>query len=308
MSGPRALKLLFGLTALVATTLQAGVLTSHSLVSARADTNRDRPERTIESDGPSDTSLLHDSDSAGGAVVLAAEARAYTGLEANGFLHAAASAYNDFQGAEARGFASAAWRDVAFADAAFAGPYITLYFDVDANFGDFGPNRSAALSINGSTNVENNFGAGWEQLGSVQLFGPGYDATEPRSEFTTIDGFDSATYENSFFHGTFHIVVPKNDALNGFGWGVSMTLHADAFSDPENGGATSASVLALNSMGLTRVTDPNGNSIPVTFESGLTLATVPEPATIWMFLGFFAIYCCRGLRCGALHLGCRSSI
>jgi hypothetical protein len=73
--------------------------------------------------------------------------------------------------------------------------------------------------------------------------------------------------------GTFHFDVPYDPSIHGFEWYVVLSSLTEA----KGGAAISdfSHTLALSSVTLT-----NGTPVDVTFDSGLTFGTVPEPTSM----------------------------
>lgn len=277
-----------------ATTVQGGVLGLHSQVIARTE-NGTGPFVWLESDGPADTGVVYGADN--GDWDILAGGQAYTSLGSQGFLHAGAQAYSNAPGAySAAAEASAAWRDVAYLSGPDGPVFLTLHLQVEAHFEGAGWAFGNSLKLESSGTYVS--GLPWRTLSTAadaRYVGPGSGVA------SVVAGFDEWTMTDGLFRGTIHIDTPFDASLGGYYWEARLTVQAGAVRTlHENETAyTYASVDALHSVGLVAVTDPDGNSVAVTFDSGLNSSVVPEPGAISLFsIGVAVLGICRCRRRG----------
>jgi hypothetical protein len=250
----------------------ADVFSSHSLLDARAGAPP-AAFATIESEFPADTGFIFKDDSVTDnngipTIRVDAAARARTSPSALSLLHGSARAYNENSTmlVTGRSTAYAAWRDIVFVDASSPPDYVTLHFDVDARI--FGHGWSSAVGFSVVAGSQADFGG--LQAGSIELFGAGYDLTEPREPFFDIVGFDTVEQIDGTFYATFHRDVPYDPEVGGFPWSVSLQLKADALGGSPAPDVTTVSINTVRGVRLTQVSDIDGNPLSVAFDSGLT--------------------------------------
>lgn len=264
------------------TAANAGLLSSHSLVIAQALEGQHRNTVSIESDGPGDTGLVTASIEND---TIRGEARAITALNGGHFLRAESSAYHDFDFMESpRGFgeAIATWRDVAVIQGSNRPAFVALQFRLEGFVRAEGYPTVASLGVNVSTDVATGFD-GFMLVGAADFRVDGDDNT---SDFS-ITGFDDYTATDVGggtvnVVATFHINAPYNEDLGGYDWGVALIAQSGAQSIGGPADARLGESYSLRSIGLQQVTDPDGNPISVTFDSGLIVAEPSSTALIGM--------------------------
>lgn len=280
-------------------TAHGGVLETHSQVTAWS-WNGSQPNVWLESEGPADTGVVFDSNN--GPWEVWGGAQASTSLTADGFLHAGAIAYSDVPGASdgsvGSAEASAGWRDVVFLPGPELPDYVRLTLEIEAWMSGEGMAFSSGVNLEKSGKYV--AGLPWRGMSSVDdvyLRGPGY---EDQSGLQ-VSGFDSWSMTDGLFQGVFHVDALYDDTLGGYYWEVRLTVSAGAVRtlNESEGDFTLAATDVLNSVGLTAVTDPEGNALAVTFDSGLGMAAVPEPQG-WMLLGCGIVVLCGVSRRRAL--------
>src|SRR5208337_3305483 len=100
--------------------------------------------------------------------------------------------------------------------------------------------------------------------------------------------FVTSNYTGGVFSATGYFDAFYDAAFGGYGWGLLLNAVADV-----TGGDVTDDF--LNTLSLTKVTLTDGTPISVTFDSGLTMGTVPEPSSVVMLatamvvIGFLAI-------------------
>jgi hypothetical protein len=77
------------------------------------------------------------------------------------------------------------------------------------------------------------------------------------------------------FTGTFHLDIPYDPTLGGYGWALAMIASSEV-SAPGGPASTDAG----HTLQLQSVTLPDGTPVSVTFDTGLQLSSVPEPSTL----------------------------
>lgn len=228
-----------------------------------------------------------------GAVPYAGSARAVTDVHADRLLRAYAQAGMYEAPGHSGGFSAvSSWRDVAFVDPANLPQVLRLNFVVDANLALIEIPESAIyyahglskLGVSTTTNPVNFFDPGTRAVvGNPGDLGHQYEASlrdqgaspDPVRFDVGGNGWDSYRFAGGHFTGTFHIDTTYDAALGGYGWGLMLQTYAEAY-------GSGARVDALNTLKLRAVTLTDGTPVAATFDSGLRLSSVPEPASVVM--------------------------
>jgi hypothetical protein len=216
------------------------------------------------------------------------------------FLWVGASAVLGYSGASAL----AEWRDVTYyGDSGAVGSLIRLNFSVEAELGGLVGSRSY-IYVFGGTNLSDEI---WEsasqQLGLVQftdagVFNPETLRVDPNPVLDITGPWDTYYLLNGKFFGTTHLDVPYDEKFGGYSWQIAVFASSGA--QYSSGFASS-----LDSVGLTAVTDLQGNAIRgLTFDSGMTY--VPEVPSMYLVAGaglvLFAYARWRSVRSSAAAL------
>jgi hypothetical protein len=94
-------------------------------------------------------------------------------------------------------------------------------------------------------------------------------------------GFDTVEEVDGRFHATFHSNIPFDPEIGGFPWSVSLEVEAAAIGGGPTTDVTAVSINTIRGLRLMQVSDPNGNAMTVSFDSGLTFAEVPAGDFDW---------------------------
>jgi hypothetical protein len=261
--------------------LVPAILPTHAVAGAYTLQGGDPFGETVrlQGNGSLDTGLLSDSGYVGGYGgttydPYSGEARGITTSYAQHFLGAYSSALGTGTGLFSPGGYGqglAAWGDVAFLNSTNMPPALRLTFAVEAgldamNTATFGfVGMRAWITILRTTDDPRTFldglGVGYPNDGAAWLS----KGTGPAVSAVGIFPWDSASFDGTSFHGTFHLDTPYNAALGGYGWGLGLYATSFAY-----GGTATADL--LNTASLQSVTLTDGTPVDVTFDSGLSFS------------------------------------
>jgi hypothetical protein len=206
-------------------------------------------------------------------------------------LHCYGATWNDVSWGSPWAHAGVMWRDVAFT----TGPSpesLRLHFRVDGimNWGDFVYNW---MGVKAAPMTDLNSWVGADSSNSIYTLGR--SLVWNGLNLTAV----SAGEDYVSFTGTFHVDIPFDPALQGYAWGVGLSIESSGM----RGGHTVSEIDVGHSLGLIGVTDLDDHPLSVTFDSGWTLGTVPEPSTD-------ILATCGSLLCAAFiaFKRCRSAI
>jgi hypothetical protein len=191
-----------------------------------------------------------------------------------------AAASVDF-GSTTSAYANVYWRDVVYYSGATIGSSIRLSFTIKAFLGG-ATGGGSYIGLSGATSLDEfSFNAVEESLGLVAFYDGGIADPEtlvrlpnPVFTFTNWDQYD---FLDGIFIGQTHLDVPYNEEFDGFSWQIRLRADASAH-------YSSSFVSSMNSVGLTAVTDLDGNPITgLSFDSGMVY--VPEVPSMYLAPG-----------------------
>lgn len=228
-------------------------------------------------------------DPSGAAYWSTSTAAAFTTPYSPDFLGAGASVRF---GSTTVGNANAYWRDITYYSGATVGSFIRLSLTVEATLGGAIGSRSF-MGLTGATKArEEHFpgslGSGdwyvsnWSDIGGVQftdggVLDPNTGEILSAAIFEIGHPWDSYTLVNGLFIGQTHLDVPYDEELGGYVWMIGIQAQASAH-------YSSSFVSSMNSVGLTAVTDLDGNPITgLSFDSGMIY--VPEVPSMYLAPG-----------------------
>ena len=184
-------------------------------------------------------------------------------------LRASASSWNTVRWGGSSASGGAEWRDVAWTSAPAADP-LRFHFEATGTI--------AGLTTDGfeMVTIENPFATSDPVLASIKAYHENSSSlgSPPRVDAV---GWDHFEFFGGAFHGSLHLDVPYDAGLGGYLWGVRLGVEASSF--PTWVAIASSEVDMGHSLGLSSVTDRDGHPVAVTFDSGLSWNTVPEPST-----------------------------
>lgn len=252
----------------------------------------------IQGNGPLDTGFLSDAGGGPGSstTYVSGSAQATTSLNSDGFLRVSSSASAEGAGlfdpsGVAQGVAS--YRDIAFVNSTNLPETLRLTFGVDGTLmaqqtsDDSFPSNLAEFGVGTTTNPVNyfdpsqggtDFSPNYLLEASFYLGNQSGANDNPWNEgFTTQGAWDSFSFNGSTFTGIFHIDTTYDPNLGGYGWGVTTSAKTSAA-----GGSAEANF--LNTVSLQGAALPDGTPVNVSFDSGLTFTSVPEPNAMLIWL------------------------
>ncbi len=219
-----------------------------------------------------------------------ARASGFTRKNALDFLGVEAMGETDAQQNSAGGESYAQWRDIAFVAGDSQYSSIRLNFEVTGTLEINGSSSVGRISVNRNTDVSS-----W----SIFDDGEPINATLRGFAYQDLSGFqyegwDSLNYtlngNRVDFVATTHIDAIYDPEYEGYKWRIVLSASAGTswngnFDQPGTGIDGKSS--SMRSLGFTSATDADGNLLDVTFASGLSASSVPEPASItaWCLMG-----------------------
>jgi hypothetical protein len=221
---------------------------------------------------------------------------ASSALDTNSLLHASGYTWSTAPGVG--GIGQAGWRDVVFLGSGPGPESIRLTFTVEATLASNQRFGQPAVGIVGATSPFFEWNPN-QQFGQAQLWGPGWAEVPGRVSGLVAEGFDDYVFDGFLFQGTFHVDVPYDASLGGYYWMLKLVASVGAQpsrhpnpAQPQDPFLVWSETQSLHSVGLQSITDPDGNPLAVTFDSGLQFASasaVPEPASLFAWAGMVGL-------------------
>jgi hypothetical protein len=197
-------------------------------------------------------------------------------------LRASATSWNTVRWGGSTASGGSEWRDFAWTGAPFEDP-LRFHFEVTGTI--------QGLTTDGfeMVTVENPYATADPVVASIKAYHENWASVGAPPRVDAV-GWDQFEFQGDTFRGSLHLDIPYKAVLGGHLWGVRLGVEASSF--PTWVAIASSEVDVGHSLGLIRVTDRDGHSVAVTFDSGLRLNTVPEPSTsILLTLGALVLAC-----------------